>query len=258
MQPGPGVNGVWVDPVPSLIIGDLKAYAKITLVESIRIPGYWTCKQGSSIEAASPPRTREKVIYHLHGGGFVQFSAHPTDVPAAIPRGLLKSIEPVHRVFAIEYRLSSGELSTAVNPFPAALLDALAGYNYLVNVPSDIFICGDSAGGDLALALARYLVENQSSSEVKLPPPPAGLILLAPWSDLSDSNDQPGSSRFRNEQSDFVVTGEAFDCMKKASLGPHGLEASETNRYVSPACKYPSLEINFVGFPRTFIIAGCF
>ena len=82
------------------------------------------------------------------------------------------------------------------------------------------------------------------------------MILLSPWSDLSNSNDQPGSSRFRNEQSDFLATGDGHDYMKKAFLGPHGLEASETNRYVSPACKYPSLEINFVGFPRTFIIAG--
>jgi acetyl esterase/lipase len=260
IQPGPGVNGVWVDPVPNLVIGDLKAYAETASVESIRIPGYWTQKLASSIGVTAPPQAGEKLVYFLHGGGYIQCSAHPGDITAAIPRGLLKSIESVHRVFAIEYRLSSGELSTAVNPFPAALLDALAGYNYLVNVigfsPSEIIICGDSAGGNLALALTRYLVENQSSSEVKLPPPPAGLLLLAPWSDLSNSNDQLGSSMFRNEQSDFVVTGEGYEYMKKAYLGPHGLEASETNRYVSPACKYPSFEINFAGFPRTFIIAG--
>jgi len=41
-----------------------------------------------------------------------------------------------------------------------------------------------------------------------------------------------------------------------AFLGPHGLEAGETNRYISPACMYTSFEINFIGFPRTFIIAG--
>ncbi len=254
------MNGVWVDPVPSLITGDLKAYAETASVESIRIPGYWTHKQDSSIEVASSPQAGEKLIYSLHGGGYTQLSAHPTDIPAGLLRGLLTSIESVHRAFAIEYRLSSGDPPASVNPFPAALLDALAGYNYLVNVigfsPLDIIICGESAGGNLALALTRYLVENQSSSGVNLPAPPAGLILISPWSDLSNSNDQPGSSRFRNEQSDFVDTGEGYDYMKKAFLGPHGLEASETNRYISPACIHSSLEINFVGFPRTFIIAG--
>jgi len=187
-------------------------------------------------------------------------SAHPEDVTAAIPRGLLKSIESVHRIFAIEYRLSSGESSTAVNPFPAALLDALAGYNYLVNVvgfsPLDIIICGDSAGGNLALAFTRYLVENQSSTEVNLPATPAGIILLSPWCDLSESNAQPGSSRFRNDNSDFVDPNEGSTAAKSAFLGPHGLEATENNRYISPACIYPSLEINFIGFPRTFIVAG--
>jgi len=243
-----------------LIIGDLKAYAEAASVESIRIPGYWTRKLASGIEVAAPPQAGEKVIYHLHGGGYIQCSAHPEDITAVIRRGLVKSIESVHRVFAIEYRLSSGESSAAVNPFPAALLDALAGYNYLVNVvgfsPLDIIICGDSAGGNLALALTRYLVEKQSSTEANLPAPPAGIILLSPWCDLSESNAHPGSSRFRNENSDFVDTNEAYIAAKTAFLGPHGLEASETNRYISPACTYSSFEINFIGFPRTFIISG--
>ena len=250
------MNGVWVDPVPNLIIGDLKVFAETASVTSTRIPGYWTHKLGSVVEVASPPQAGEKLIYFLHGGGYTQLSAHPTDVPAAIPRGLLKSINSVHRVFAVEYRLSSGE--PPANPFPAALLDAVAGYNYLVNVigfaPLDIIICGDSAGGNLALALTRYLVENQTSSEVRLPAPPAGIILLAPWSDLSDFYEQPGSSMFSNERSDFLDNSENYVNRKKTFLGPHGLEAGETNRYVSPA--YPKLEVNFIGFPRTFISAG--
>lgn len=252
------MNGVWVDPVPNLITGDLKVYTETASVTSIRIPGYWTHKLGSIVEVASPPQAGEKLIYFLHGGGYNQLSAHPTDLTAAIPRELLKSIDSVHRVFAVEYRLSSGEPPTVANPFPAALLDALAGYNYLVNVigftPLDIIICGDSAGGNLALALTRYLVEYQTSSKVSLPAPPAGMILLSPWSDLSDFHEQPGSSMFSNEHSDFVDNGEIHVNRKKIFLGPHGLEASETNRYVSPAC--PSLEINFIGFPRTLITAG--
>ena len=60
---------------------------------------------------------------------------------------------------------------------------------------------------------------------------------------------------FRNERSDYLDAGQ-LDIQAKTFLGPHGSGASETNRYVPPACKYPSLEINFARFPRTFIIVG--
>ena len=62
-------------------------------------------------------------------------------------------------------------LSTASQLFnythqAAALIDALAGYNYLVNTvgfhPTRIILEGDSAGGNLALALTRYLLEHRN------------------------------------------------------------------------------------------------
>jgi acetyl esterase/lipase len=135
------------------------------------------------------------------------------------------------------------------------LLDALAGYNYLVNVvgfsPSDIIVSGESAGGNLALALTRYLVENHKSESVKVPGPPGSLILLSPWCDLSTSHDTPGSSFRVYQDVDFVVP-DSYD--SEAYLGSHGPETGETNRYISPSCK--SLAVDFKGFPRTFIAAG--
>ncbi|KAF8630640.1 hypothetical protein AX15_002791 [Amanita polypyramis BW_CC] len=257
---GPGVNGVWVDAIPELIAGDLKVFADVSSVTSIPIPGYWSHKLGVNFEVASPPKASEKLIYCLHGGGYIHLSAHPSSLMASIPRGLLEFTDLVYRTFSIEYRLSSGEPFVVANPFPSALIDALAGYNYLVNAvgfaPSDIIICGDSAGGNLALALTRYLVENRNSTDVKLPAPPGGVILLSPWSDLSDFHEQPGSSMFHCSSSDFIFGGESYFYSKRAFLGPHGMEASETNRYISPACKYPSLKIDFHGFPRTFLVAG--
>jgi acetyl esterase/lipase len=68
--------------------------------------------------------------------------------------------------------------------FPAPILDALAGYIYLTDIlhfaAKDIILVGESAGGHLALALARYL------SELRLPQP--GLIALnSPWADFTMS-----------------------------------------------------------------------
>lgn len=216
-------------------------------------------KEGSNVKVDSPPMAGEKVVYHLHGGAYVRCSAHPSDMTANIPRGILKFAESVHRTFSVEYRLSSTRPFAVANPFPSALIDAIAGYSYLVNdvgfSPTDIIVTGDSAGGNLAHALTRYLVENQNSSIDKLPPPPGGLVLFSPWCDASDSHDVPGSSTFIFRTTD-IITPNHGSFAKRAFLGPHGLEEANINRYISPSCRYPSLSINFKGFPRTLITAG--
>ncbi|KAK2462088.1 hypothetical protein APHAL10511_006551 [Amanita phalloides] len=253
-----GANGVWIEPVPGLIAGELRAFADAAAVEALRIPGYWIHKDGVDAKVASLPIVGEKVVYHLHGGGYIRCSAHPSDPTANIAHGLLKFADSIRRTFSVEYRLSSTDPFPVANPFPAALIDALAGYSYLVNVvgfsPDDIIVAGDSAGGNLAHALTRYLVENQNSN-FNLPAPPGALLLFSPWCDLSDSHCVPGSSAMTCLNTDYI-TPDGGSYQKKAFLGPHGPEAGKTNRYISPACRHPSLSIDFKGFPRTLIVAG--
>ncbi|KAK7472790.1 hypothetical protein VKT23_000898 [Stygiomarasmius scandens] len=254
-------HGVWIEPVPHFITGEVKVWADIAKVSPVRIPGYWLNKKNENIEPAAPPMPAEKVIYALHGGAYCRLSAHPSDPTTAIARGLLKHVDNAHRVFSVEYRLSSGKPYPEENPFPAALIDALAGYNYLVNVvgfsPSDIIIEGDSAGGNLALALTRYLVEHQNVD--KMPAPPSAMILLSPWADLGHSHhDSPKASFFANQKSDYLGFSKkpGFGYAAQAFLGPHGAGAAEVNRYISPGSKNLSMKISFDGFPPTFIVAG--
>jgi len=254
-----GGSGVWVEPVPHLVTGVLKTWMTATSVTATRIPGYWIHQEGPATKIAAPPMPGEKVVYIMHGGAYTRLSAHPDDTIATIPRGILDHVESVHRTFSIEYRLSSTTPTPIANPFPAALLDALAGYNYLVNVvgfsPSDILFCGDSAGGNLALALTRYLVEHKN--EDSIPAPPGALILLSPWTDMSDSHYYPGSSSHEFIDSDFVnVIGGRTSYATDAFLGPLGMGAAAQNKYISPASLHPSMSINFMGFPKTFIVAG--
>jgi acetyl esterase/lipase len=200
----------------------------------------------------------EKVVYVMHGGGYCTFSAHPKDLTAAMAHGILRHSHIVHRTFSIEYRLSAAD--PPANPFPSALLDALAGYNYLVNVvgiaPSDIIVEGDSAGGNLALALSRFLVEHQmAEGDVRLPAPPSAMLLVCPWTDLGQSHNVPGGSYVEFVNSDFLVPEIAMT-YARAFLGPHGMDEGEVNIYISPASVHPSMKVSFVGFPRTFILAG--
>ncbi|KAF9451938.1 alpha/beta-hydrolase [Macrolepiota fuliginosa MF-IS2] len=262
IAPGAHVSGVWVSPVPnSLIVGKLNQWAVHADVTSVRIPGYWMYKKGAELKVASSPKSGEKVILALHGGAYTRLSANPDDPTAAIARGLLKHVDNVDRVFSIEYRLSSGKPFQIAHPFPTALIDALAAYLYLVNgvgfSPSDIIVEGDSAGGNLAHALTRYLVEYKGTPG--LPAPPGALLLLSPWVDLGQSHGCiPGGSALTCPASDYIhgPSHPSFKYATNAFIGPHGPDAAEINPYISPASLNPSLIVDFKGFPRTFIVAG--
>ncbi|KAH7888563.1 Alpha/Beta hydrolase protein [Phlebopus sp. FC_14] len=259
--PAAGVEGVWIEGVPQLVTAELKLWASVSNVTAERIPGYWYGKKGISPKPATPPKRGEKVFYCLHGGGFVQMSAHPKDYPANLTCDLVELDGSTPHALALEYRLSATRPLPDQNPFPAALLDALAGYHYLVNVmcydPSNIILTGDSAGGNLALALTRYLVESKGCPNVSLPGPPGQLLLLSPWTDLGSSHDWPGSSTLANTK-DYLVYHDAGRSLysKLAYLGPYGLGFASFNRFISPASLHPCARTSFVGFPRTFVAVG--
>lgn len=131
-------------------------------------------KDGRHDLTGAPPAPDEKVIYFIHGGAYALYSAHPGEATSNAPRGLLEHTPTIRRAFLIEYRRTKGPPDNPIHPFPTALLDAIAGYNYLVREvgfdPSDIILQGDSAGGNLSLALVRYLIENRGLAGLPAPP----------------------------------------------------------------------------------------
>ncbi|KAH8109567.1 alpha/beta-hydrolase [Phellopilus nigrolimitatus] len=255
-----GVQGVYVSGVPELVTGKVKEWAAEAHVESIRIPGYWIHKKGQTIVMGQPPIDGEKVVYFLHGGAYSYLSAHPSSPTSNVPRGLLKCVQSVKRSFAIEYRLSSASGDPIEGEFPSALVDAIAGYSYLVNSvgfsPEDIVLVGDSAGGNLAQALTRYLAEY-GGSVPGLPGVPGALVLLSPWADMSGSHYSPGSSVFTNKKSD-IITGINEPYLidaPRSFIAPFGLEFPFNTPYLSPACKKLE-DVSFAGFPRVFLASG--
>ncbi|CAK5281564.1 unnamed protein product, partial [Mycena citricolor] len=254
---GPEYHGLWVEPVDiTSLPGNLKRWAAAADISAVRLPGYWIHRKDAKIELGAPLMPGEKILYALHGGGYTRLSAHPGDITSAIPRGFLDHVEPVLRTFSIEYRLSTTTPYPKAHSFPAALIDALTGYHYLVNTlgfsADDIIVEGDSAGGNLALALVRYLSENPNP---KLPVPGA-LVLLSPWCDMGNSHSSPGSSIFTCRPSDYIAIPEnGIYYETVAFAGPFGLGALDFNAYFSPASKNIP-DVSFSGFPRTFISAG--
>jgi len=276
---GKGVLGTYVEPVPDLIVGKLATWAANANVQSILTPGYWIHRPGVELAMGEKPAAGEKVLYYMHGGGYVTFSAHPSSLPAGIPKTLLsQSGAHILRNFSIEYRLCRADYAPrdAKNPgpFPAALLDALAGYNYLVNKvgfrPQDVIFVGDSAGGNLALALCRYLVECRDAGvwggKEEALAPPGGMILVSPWSDMSDSHTLEGSY-VTNATSDMLT--HCFERIEeRQSAAPHNFVTIKQlveepdfflNSYVSPACRSLARDpesVSFKGWPRALICGG--
>ena len=256
------MKGVWVEAAPHLITGVLLTMAKAANVTCAHIPGYWLDRD-ETLAPGAPPQPGDRIIYRLHGGGYYQLSAHPSDPTANIVHGILNRSPPISRTFSIEYRLSSAEPYKPENPFPAALLDAIAGYNYLVHTigfdPRDIIVAGDSAGGNLALALVRYLRDYQDyHPDLHLPALPSGLLLLSPWADLGRSHDGPNTSLSNFCPYDYTdSSGQKRPSYGKlAFLGPFGLGLAENCPYVSPASLNGCVGARFDGFPRTLICAG--
>ena len=245
---------------------------------SIPIPGYWIHKD-EELPFGSPPSPGEKIFYLCHGGGYVVETAHPDGVVSKVLKEFLQnsSSPSLRRTFAVEYRLSSpGEPGEgSVFPFPAALLDGLAGYLYLTKLgflEENIIVVGDSAGGNLALALTRYLLSN-GKQQPRLPKIPGSLVLLSPCTDLSEQlidNPDPQSSLITNHERDWLVPINSGNIRASAKvfLGgrPEHIELAYRNPYISPASPIllglgsdsPTRTISFEGFPRTFIDNGGF
>ncbi|TFK53952.1 alpha/beta-hydrolase [Heliocybe sulcata] len=249
-------KGDWVEPIPEeLILGGIKCMAVAARVGPVRLPGYWLDREGSDIPIHKSPMPGEKVLYHLHGGGYAVLSANPNDPTAAISRGILNRSKDIQRVFSIEYRLST----PTTHPFPTALIDALTGYYHLVHTigfaPEDIIVEGDSAGGNLALSLVRYLVEYATEPGMDALAPPGRLVLMSPWVDLGTVGETSDSSLFTCVDTDYI-TLQGIHRNVDIFTGPFGAAAADINPYISPASLHPALKVSFKGFPRTFIAAG--
>jgi hormone-sensitive lipase len=99
----------------------------------------------------------EDIIVHMHGGGFVGLSSHTTQNYTRPWASELKM-----PVFSIDYRMPP------THPFPHAPNDCFQVYKFLVNHlhkymrirPKNIYVCGDSAGGNLSCSLTALAMKN--------------------------------------------------------------------------------------------------
>lgn len=169
----------------------------------------------------------KQVIMHCHGGGYSTGSS----LYARTLTAKLASCTGME-VLSFDYRLAPE------HPYPAALEDAMKVWDYLMRMgygARDVILTGDSAGGNLALALTLKLKEQGRFL-------PRGLVLMSPWTDLTSS----GESYKTKKEVDPVLTNAYLDRMIHVYARGEDL----TNPYVSP------LFGDFRGFPPTYVQVG--
>ena len=110
----------------------------------------------------------ERVVLYFHGGAYVMGSR---TTHRALAGRIARASQA--RVLLPDYRLAPE------NPFPAAVDDAVACWDWLISnghSPGQIAIAGDSAGG--GLALATLLALKDAGKQL-----PACAVGLSPWTE---------------------------------------------------------------------------
>ncbi|KAJ6784637.1 hypothetical protein PWT90_04493 [Aphanocladium album] len=173
----------------------------------------------------------ETVVLHFPGGGFVMEVGH-AGFGTNAAQAVLGSGKTARFVWA-QYRLAS----TPGCGFPAAIQDAVTYYAYILSLgydPKNVVLSGDSAGGNVVLALLRYL------HETRVLPLPRGVFAWSPWVEVTPQAARDFTET--NQAATDILTG-SFLQWGSDSYRPKGRLSDEVAAYVSPLHRPYSTEV---------------
>ncbi len=194
-----------------------------------RLKGTWITHKTAKMELLSNKLgCSPNIILQLHGGAYV--SGYNDMYRRSALKYFYISCET--DVISLDYRLAPK------HPYPAALEDAVAAYEYLRENgygSENIIVVGDSAGGGLALALCLYLRDHQIAL-------PKAIVTMSAWTDLAAE----GESYIRNYLLDPLLGIGTKPLDVEAYAGHHSLK----DPYISPAYG------EYDGFPPMMMHVG--
>lgn len=183
------------------------------------VPGIWALPVGAD---------RSQVLLYTHGGGFAVGSASSHRKLAA---HVAKELGVT--AFVLDYRRAPE------HPHPAQVEDGVAAFSGLVQrgiAPASITTIGDSAGGNLAIAIPLALRERGLGL-------PGRVIALSPWLDMENK----GETLVTNDPTDALISVPLLEGMIAGALGE---SVSPTSPLANP------LYADFTGFPKFYVTAG--
>ena len=171
----------------------------------------------------------DKIAVYVHGGGYVLNSAK-----AVIESAMVFAAGTGLRVIAVDYTLAPQSKWQETTDEVISVFKALAKQGFMAD---DIVLCGDSAGG--GLALGATLKMRDFGMEM-----PAALVLWSPWADISETGDTYVT--LRNAEPYYTY---------QHVLGPSALAYADAKDHKHPyvSAVYGDFK---QGFPPTLIQGG--
>lgn len=151
-----------------------EATAKMAIVPEVQTqPTRAGDRDAEWVLVARASRDRRVALY-FHGGGYALGS-----LTSARPLAGNLCVALRRPILSLDYRLSPE------HPFPAAIEDGIAAYEWLLESgysPRDMVLAGDSAGGGLSVAVLLALRDRGVAG-------PAAAMCFSPWLDLTLESD---------------------------------------------------------------------
>jgi epsilon-lactone hydrolase len=175
-----------------------------------------------------PAVNQNRLLIHVHGGGYVFFPGEAGTGEAA-----LMAAFGGFKVISFDYRMPPD------HPYPAAMDDAMAVWKAALTMadPRRMAIFGSSTGGGMTLAM--ILRAKQEGL-----PLPAAIAPGTPWSDLTET----GDSYRTNEWLDNVLVSYHGFLSRAAQLYANGHDLKDPQ--MSP------IYGDFTGFPPAILTSG--
>jgi monoterpene epsilon-lactone hydrolase len=175
-----------------------------------------------------PPENLNRLLVHVHGGGYVYNPGEAGTAEATLMAGY-----GGYKVISFDYRMPPD------HPYPAAMDDAMAVWKAALTMqkPENMAIFGTSTGGGMTLAMIlRAKAEGL--------PLPAAIAPGTPWSDLTET----GDTYKTNEWLDNVLVSYNGYLTHAAQLYANGHDLKDPQ--LSP------IYGDFRGFPPAILTTG--
>lgn len=197
-----------------------KRTVKMPNTEMMMVPDNWTNSLCGGWLSSEDESAFQRIIIHIHGGGFVAQSSSSHKVYMS------KWVNDLKRpIFSIDYRLADSEIH-----FPEPVNDVIRGYLWILNFlqhvvkcnPKQIILVGDSAGGNMALCLVTWCIVNKVRA-------PDSMMLFYP---AMSTRMQQFTPSLLYSLSDFMLS---YSTLKMCgTYYNNNLPNQETNPYLSP------------------------
>lgn len=164
-------------------------------------------------------------VLYLHGGAYVLGSA---DTHAGLAARY--AVAGQCTFHALDYRLAPE------HPYPAAVEDAVAAWRDLGKRGEPLALCGDSAGGGLALATALHIRDLDLA-------PPRLIALISPWIDLTLSS----GSMVTRASADPMLTRDGLEIDARRYAGDRSVADPEVSPLFADLRSLPPLFVQVGG-----------